>query len=213
MNTLLITTLMLPSTLVALSLASPPAMAQASLKAQQVTITYVKSPWYGFKWVLRWGFRRSLPEYAAKQGLVQKLYHYTPDGNSFGGVYFWRDRADAERQFDAEWFRRVREAYGAEGRVEHYTLVSTVVHKPLSSELTSTQALLLTAVPGEWLDRLETNSPPGVLQIYRLQSSNQLQCLIVVEGEQAMEALKKIVPQGAPFLLFEMPVLLLPEPK
>ncbi len=92
-----------------------------------VTVVKVKAPWYGFGFLLKGAFEKSIPTYQAIKGLQFKYYHYTdtPDsGRVFGGIYLWQQQADAERWFSPAWYDRVRRERNTEGRVAFYELMS-----------------------------------------------------------------------------------------
>ncbi len=66
------------------------------------------------------GFTAAVPVYRAVPGLLRKYFVITPDG-SFGGVYLWRARADAERHFSDAWRETARTTYGAIPTLEFYS--------------------------------------------------------------------------------------------
>ncbi len=53
------------------------------------------------------------PKYKQAPGLVRKYFVRGEDGLSWGGVYLWETRAQAEAVFDEEWHERVTETYGS----------------------------------------------------------------------------------------------------
>jgi heme-degrading monooxygenase HmoA len=70
-------------------------------------------------------FRAAVPVYQKVPGLLRKHFVVSGIGQAgaqFGGVYLWRDQADAERWFDAAWQQRVRSSYGAEARIEWFDI-------------------------------------------------------------------------------------------
>lgn len=87
-----------------------------------VTITYVKKPWYAFRFLAVNKFKESMPEYKAIAGLLQKNYHLAEDYNLFGGIYYWRSKADVRAWFTPKWFERVLKTYGKEGVVKYYSI-------------------------------------------------------------------------------------------
>lgn len=87
-----------------------------------ITITEVKTPWYALRFLLKNGFEKSLPEYTAIPGLLQKNYAIHDGGKTFGGFYLWETKAQAEAWFNAKWFERVEKTYGAAGKVSYFTV-------------------------------------------------------------------------------------------
>lgn len=74
----------------------------------------------------REAFLGSAPKYRAVPGLIRKVYLLTEDGGTGGGVYFWNSRADAERLFDDEWRRFIRDKYDTEPTVTYFDSPVTV---------------------------------------------------------------------------------------
>lgn len=58
-------------------------------------------------------FTGSAPNYRDVPGLVRKYYLLSEDGQSAGGVYLWKTRADAERLYTEAWTKTIEERYGA----------------------------------------------------------------------------------------------------
>ncbi len=87
-----------------------------------ITITEVKTPWYALRFLLKSGFEKSLPEYTAIPGLLQKNYAIHNGGKTFGGFYLWETKVQAEAWFNAKWFERVEKTYGAAGKVSYFTV-------------------------------------------------------------------------------------------
>jgi hypothetical protein len=65
-------------------------------------------------------FRGSAPKYRSLDGLVRKYYLFNPDESVAGGVYLWRDRASAEKAYDAAWRKMIEERYGAKPTVSYF---------------------------------------------------------------------------------------------
>ncbi len=53
------------------------------------------------------------PKYKQAPGLVRKYFVRGEDGLTWGGIYLWETRAQAEALFDKEWHERVTETYGS----------------------------------------------------------------------------------------------------
>src|SRR5208337_2903758 len=47
-------------------------------------------------------FERTAPKYKGREGLLRKTYLLSEDGLTAGAVYFWKDRASAERVYTDE---------------------------------------------------------------------------------------------------------------
>ena len=65
-------------------------------------------------------FASTAPRYQGLPGLVRKHYVLSEDGRTAGGMYLWQTRADAERQYNAEWRRFVTEKYGCAPRLSYF---------------------------------------------------------------------------------------------
>jgi hypothetical protein len=101
---------------------APPETALFNVQEAVITITEVKKPWYALRFLLKSGFEKSLPEYTAIPGLLQKNYAIHDGGKTFGGVYLWATKASAEAWFTPKWFERVEKTYGAAGKVSYFTV-------------------------------------------------------------------------------------------
>src|ERR1043165_5572330 len=63
-------------------------------------------------------FKGSAPKYQDLPGLVRKYYLYG-EGQG-GGVYLWKSRAYAEKDYTAEWRAMIAQRYGAEPEITYY---------------------------------------------------------------------------------------------
>lgn len=63
-------------------------------------------------------FAASVPVYQKIPGLLRK--HFTITGNTFGGVYVWKDEASAKNWFNTAWHERVRKTYGQDAKIEWF---------------------------------------------------------------------------------------------
>ena len=59
-------------------------------------------------------FLGSAPTYRDMPGLFSKHYVLSEDGQTAGGVYFWRSREDAEKAYSDTWRAFVRGKYGTD---------------------------------------------------------------------------------------------------
>ena len=128
--------MLIPFVAVWAMVAQPSSLAALPLKQKPeiVTIVHVRTPWYGFPFVLRRGFAKAGPIYKAIPGLLTKEFTYSRHPASFGGVYTWQSREAAEAWFAPSWFERVRHRYHTEGRVDYYTVDAVLVDRPLPAE-------------------------------------------------------------------------------
>lgn len=75
-------------------------------------------------------FEAAVPTYRAVPGLLRKHFIVGSDGR-FGGIYLWKDRASADRWFDAAWRDRVRTTYGSDATFEWFdTAILTLGKAP-----------------------------------------------------------------------------------
>lgn len=58
--------------------------------------------------------------YLDTPGLLWKAYLRRDDGRQVGGVYWWEDRASAERRFNSGWLAGVTEKYGRAPVIEWF---------------------------------------------------------------------------------------------
>ena len=65
-------------------------------------------------------FNGSAAKYKDLPGLVRKYYLISEDGATAGGVYLWNSREDAERLYNDEWRRFIRDRYGCEPVVSYF---------------------------------------------------------------------------------------------
>ena len=186
---------------VSLSTSAQPSATTAGIPdaAPVVTITYVKTPWYGFKWLLHYGFRKSVPEYQAIAGLQFKYYAHTEGADTFGGIYQWRSAADARRQFTPSWFTRVKEKYGVEGRVDYFNLVRVV--EPASTSISSggqESEAQATIIPVASQALVEAIALPktGLLRSYVIEQNGQTGLIMLFENAKARERFASSHPLG-----------------
>ena len=80
-------------------------------------------------------FLSTAPKYQDVPGLVRKYYVLSQDGNSVGGIYLWKSRAEADAMYTESWIAFVREKYGTEPSLTY--LDSPVVVDNLTHEILS----------------------------------------------------------------------------
>jgi hypothetical protein len=62
---------------------------------------------------------------------ARKTYLLSEDGLTAGAVYFWKDRASAERVYTDDWRKMVTEVYGASPQISFYHAPVTVENAPM----------------------------------------------------------------------------------
>ncbi len=65
-------------------------------------------------------FSGTAPKYRETPGLIRKYYLLSRDGGTGGGVYLWESQADAERLFNDDWKKFIRDKYGADPSVTYF---------------------------------------------------------------------------------------------
>jgi hypothetical protein len=82
-------------------------------------------------------FLSTAPKYQDVAGLIRKVYIYSEDDNTVGGIYLWNSRADAEAMYTDSWKAFVREKYGTDPSVtylESPVVVDNVTHEIIADE-------------------------------------------------------------------------------
>lgn len=82
-------------------------------------------------------FLSTAPKYQDVAGLIRKVYIYSEDDNTVGGIYLWNSRADAEAMYTESWKAFVREKYGTDPSVtylESPVVVDNVTHEIISDD-------------------------------------------------------------------------------
>lgn len=65
-------------------------------------------------------FLSTAPKYRGVPGLFRKVYVFSSDGATVGGVYLWNSRVEAEAMYTDAWRAFVREKYGTEPTVTYF---------------------------------------------------------------------------------------------
>jgi hypothetical protein len=97
------------SLIIGLSIPSQISAKEKGMSKQVVAIVDIKAKWYYFDFLLKNGFRNSIPEYEAAPGLLFKYYDFIHKDSQkeFGGIYLWKDIESAEKWYDNAWFDRI----------------------------------------------------------------------------------------------------------
>ena len=59
-------------------------------------------------------FEKTVPTWAKNPDLIRKTYLFDAETGIAGGVYLWKDKAQAEKWHGAEYRKKVKELYGTE---------------------------------------------------------------------------------------------------
>ena len=70
--------------------------------------------------VLKEIFAASVPKFQQVPGLLRKYYLLSDDGNTAGGVYLWKSRAEAEALYTQEWKRMIEDKYGSQPVLSYF---------------------------------------------------------------------------------------------
>ena len=65
-------------------------------------------------------FLSTAPKYRGVPGLLRKVYVFSDDGATVGGVYLWSSRTEAEAMYSDAWRAFVREKYRTEPTVTYF---------------------------------------------------------------------------------------------
>jgi hypothetical protein len=94
---------------------APEALPQPA-PTQVVALVKVPKPWYAPKAYVIGKFRDAVPQYDAVPGLQYKYFTLSDDG-TFGGLYLWNSRTQADGWFNDAWHARVLKERGVRGDV------------------------------------------------------------------------------------------------
>lgn len=82
-------------------------------------------------------FLDTAPRYQGVAGLVRKHYVLSQDGNTVGGIYLWKSRAEADAMYTESWKDFVREKYCSDPSLtylESPVVVDNLTHEVVSDE-------------------------------------------------------------------------------
>jgi hypothetical protein len=82
-------------------------------------------------------FLGTAPKYQGVPGLVRKVYVLSQEGDTVGGIYLWKSRADAEAMYTESWKAFVRERYGSDPSIAYFdspVVVDNVAREILTDE-------------------------------------------------------------------------------
>jgi hypothetical protein len=98
---------------------STPLLAQdKSADMPIATIVTIKTPPGITRPMLDDGFKQAVPVYEKIPGLIRK--YFIANGDSFGGMYLWKNRASAEAWYSDAWRAKARATYGSEPQLTYF---------------------------------------------------------------------------------------------
>ncbi len=160
--------------------------------------------------LIKHGFVKAIPTYQTIAGLEFKAFSLqTADGgNTFGGIYLWKDRASAEKWFSPKWFARVKATYGVEGDLEYFPVVADKSFIPNDFDYKSETAATV-FVPGLSERDLKeyTKKRLGLLRAFFIKTADGYGGILLFVNEQTAKLFvekKRIIGQQ----FFNTPVLL-----
>jgi hypothetical protein len=86
--------------------------AAAAASDRVATLVVIKTPEGVTRAKIDAGFTASVPTYEKIPGLIRK--YFTVNGDGFGGIYLWKNRAAAEAWYTAAWAAQCKQRYGTE---------------------------------------------------------------------------------------------------
>lgn len=154
---------------------------QRANKTTWITITKVKKPWYAWRGLVAGRMEKSIPEYQAITGLEEKFYSFWEGSDRFGGIYFWRQKSDADAWFQASWFERIEKSYGEKGIVNSYSIMSSYTNPTLPSQGENFYAVL----SYRSIDlNAEFTKDDSLSRAVVLQDTNQKKCILTIWNNQ-----------------------------
>lgn len=134
---------------VALAATAPAALAAPGIDESPTVLTLVevKKPWYASSSLVASRMRKTVPTYQALDGLREKTFTIAQDGKTFGGLYRWRTRGDAEAWFNEAWRTRIQKQYGAPARVTWFSSSLAIDGAAAGAPLTKKAVAYVVRVP------------------------------------------------------------------
>jgi hypothetical protein len=176
-----------------------------SFMSKFVVTTKVKTPWYALPFILKAGFRKSIPEYRQVKGLECKYYASYRDGN-FGGIYLFQDKDSAEKWFLPSWFERIEKKYKSQGIVSYYELLEENDFDS-SFDYTDTSYNSSVSIFCKVPTNFTIHSEKGILRSYLTKKDGDTYICILFENEETANAYIKQVGL-TDFEIIDHPVLL-----
>lgn len=104
--------------LASLALAAPALAEEKPAESSVATIVTIKTPPGITRPMLDGGFKQAVPVYEKIPGLIRK--YFIANGDSFGGMYLWKDRASAEAWYSDAWRAKAKATYGSEPQLTYF---------------------------------------------------------------------------------------------
>jgi hypothetical protein len=104
--------------LASLALGTPAFAEDKPAETQVATIVTIKTPVGITRPMLDGGFRQAVPVYEKIPGLIRK--YFIANGDSFGGMYLWKNRASAEAWYNEAWHAKAKATYGSEPQLTYF---------------------------------------------------------------------------------------------
>lgn len=82
------------------------------------TIVTIKTPPGITRPMLDGGFKQAVPVYEKIPGLIRK--YFIANGDSFGGMYLWKNRASAEAWYSEAWRAKAKATYGSDPQLTYF---------------------------------------------------------------------------------------------
>ncbi len=111
-------------TTIAVACAASLAFAPAALTQDKpaevpvATIVTIKTPAGINRTMLGAGFKQAVPVYEKVPGLLRK--YFIANGDSFGGMYLWKNRAAAEAWYSDAWRAKAKATYGSDPQLTYF---------------------------------------------------------------------------------------------
>jgi hypothetical protein len=104
--------------LAALGLGAPASARDKPAETPVATIVMIKTPSGIARPMLDAGFKQAVPVYEKIPGLIRK--YFIANGDSFGGMYLWKNRASAEAWYSDAWRAKAKTTYGSEPQLTYF---------------------------------------------------------------------------------------------
>lgn len=153
-----------------------------------LTVTKVKKPWFAWRGLVSSKMEKSIPEYQSIAGLEEKFYSFWEGTDRFGGIYFWRQKSDADAWFQQSWFDRIEKQYGEKGIVDSYSVINSYVNPNLPRK---GENLFATLSCGKNDLKADLSKVENLFYQVSLIDSNQKKCSLMIwkDEKTAMENL------------------------
>lgn len=170
---------------------------------QTLVITKVKTPWYAWRSLVAGKMEKTISEYQKINGLQEKYYAFTQSHAKFGGLYFWKQKEDAEKWFNTSWYERVEKQFGEKGIVEYYTIERITQIATIPAKAKNLYAVVSYT---DIKDLASLRQSEGLVKYALLQDTNQKKCLLTLWKDE--KAALKNFPESAENQYFDVPLFI-----